>query len=608
MNKTQYLAGLALLGMALVGSWAALAPAQSDATKPVLEPPAPPAVPALNPVVAPPQGGPVIGAPLQVPVSVFNPPAAPNAPLTPAAPAGQVPGGVGANGLPVLPPFVAPASGPGPLPPPVAGPGVVPAPGVPRLPLGPGAAEEQDLGPGQDEKNPTGRQEPAISLEWIGPPVTKVGRPADYTLAVRNVCNGAVQHVLVRVRMPQGMNVTLTEPKAAAEGNVYVWELGTMMPKQEKNLQMRLVPDSRGNLGCQASVTFTGSSSMKIRVCEPKLVLKLQAAERVLIGDTTTFLVAVNNPGDGPADQVKISADLSSGLEHANGKKAMFDVGTLAPGETRTVQIACATKAGGPQSCDAVAVADGDLRAQDKANVNVMMPRLDVEVNGPKLRYLDRPATYTIKVTNPGDAPATNVQVSDLIPAGFKFVGAPEGGRHDFSTRTVAWFVGDLEPGKSKEVHLNVVAVNPGEHQHKVAAQAARGLKAENELTTRVEGLSALLLEVVDTQDPIEVGADTSYEIRVTNTGTKTETDIRLACTIPDQMQFKGAQGPARFQEQGKVIAFEPLPKLAPRADAIFRIFVKATAPANVRFRTQLNSTNLQEPVVEQEATRIYQD
>src|SRR5207248_5874193 len=140
--------------------------------------------------------------------------------------------------------------------------------------------------------------------------------------------------------------------------------------------------------------------------------------------------------------------------------------------------------------------------------------------------------------------------------------------RHDFSTRTVSWFVGDLEPGRSKEVHLNVIAVNPGEHHFKASAQAARGLKAENEMMTRVEGLSAILLEVVDTQDPIEVGADTSYEIRVTHTGTKTETDIKLACTIPDKMQFKSAQGPARFREQGKELVLESLPNVAPRADA----------------------------------------
>jgi hypothetical protein len=141
-----------------------------------------------------------------------------------------------------------------------------------------------------------------------------------------------------------------------------------------------------------------------------------------------------------------------------------------------------------------------------------------------------------------------------------------------------------------------------------VIAQAARGLKADNEVITRVEGLSAILLEVVDTEDPIEVGADTSYEIRITNTGSKTETDIKLVCAIPEKMQLKSAQGPAHYQEQGREVIFEALPKLAPRADAIYRINVKAIAPGDVRFKAQITSTNLVEPVVEMESTRIYED
>jgi uncharacterized protein DUF11 len=113
---------------------------------------------------------------------------------------------------------------------------------------------------------------------------------------------------------------------------------------------------------------------------------------------------------------------------------------------------------------------------------------------------------------------------------------------------------------------------------------------------------------VVDTEDPIEVGADTSYEIRVSNTGTKTENDIKIVCTIPDKMQFKAAQGPTRYQEQGKEVVFEPLAKLAPRADAIFRVSVKALAAGDVRFKTSLTSSTLIEPVMETESTKIYND
>ena len=40
------------------------------------------------------------------------------------------------------------------------------------------------------------------------------------------------------------------------------------------------------------------------------------------------------------------------------------------------------------------------------------MPKLDVQTAGPTLRYLNRKAQYTFKVTNTGDAPATNVRLS----------------------------------------------------------------------------------------------------------------------------------------------------------------------------------------------------
>ncbi len=131
---------------------------------------------------------------------------------------------------------------------------------------------------------------------------------------------------------------------------------------------------------------------------------------------------------------------------------------------------------------------------------------------------------------------------------------------------------------------------------------------ADSELTTHIEGLSALMLEMVDTDDPIEVNSETAYEVRITNTGSKVETDIKLVANIPDKMEFKSATGPARFHEEGKTIIFEPLEKLAPKADAIFRINVKALEQGTVRFKIQMTSTNLTEPVIKMEATRIYSD
>jgi uncharacterized repeat protein (TIGR01451 family) len=454
----------------------------------------------------------------------------------------------------------------------------------------------------------TNRQEPAVSLQWVGPTAAKLNQPNVYSLVVRNICNIPVQQVMVRVRIPVNLSCGDSEPKAATEGNVLVWELGALQPKEEKVLRMKLVAERKGDASPQAWVTFTGSSVLHIKVREPKLAIKVQGPPKLLLGETAAFQIEVNNPGDGSTDQVKIHANLSEGLECPRGNKIDFDIGNLAAGETRTVTVMCITKRGGTQKCAVHADAEGGLRAQEAAQINVTMPRLELQLVGPGLRYLGRKALYSFKVTNPGDAPATNVTLSDVVPEGFKVLAASDGGRHDFSAHTVSWFLGDIKPGEMREVKLEVQAVNPGEFKHKVVVVGAHNLSAHSELDTRIEGLSALMLEMVDTEDPIEVSSETSYEVRVSNTGSQVETNIKLVATIPDKMEFKSATGPVKFHEEGKMIVFEPLEKLAPRADAIFRINVRAIDQGIVRFKIQMTSTNLTEPVIKMEATRIYSD
>jgi uncharacterized repeat protein (TIGR01451 family) len=449
-----------------------------------------------------------------------------------------------------------------------------------------------------------------VSLEWIGPPIAKIGQPLSYQILVKNITTIAVHQVVVRNQLPAGVTVNATEPKAAAQGNLLVWDLGTLEPRQEKRLDMQLVAENKGNLACQASVTFTGVSTAYLQVREPKLVLKASPPEKVVLGDVSTVTWTITNPGDCTADRVKVKTTLPDGLEHARGKTVEFDVGNLTPNETRTIQVVCATKAGGEQKCTAVASAEDGLTANGSTVVEVIVPHIDLTVSGPKLRYLERPATYTFKVTNSGSAPASNVTVTDQVPQGFKFQAASAGGRYDFSTRTVAWFLGDVPPGQSRDVNLDLIAVNPGEHKLVASAVGGRGLKSDTEIVTRVEGLSALLMELVDLDDPVEVGAETAYEIRVTNTGSKTETNLQLICTVPDKMEFRGARGPASCQHyvEGKDIIFEPLPKLAPRADAIYRVNVRGIAPGDLRFRARIKADGLTVPVLKEESTKVYGD
>jgi len=458
--------------------------------------------------------------------------------------------------------------------------------------------------------NPTGRQEPAVSLEWVGPPSIKIGQPATFQIVVKNVSSAAVYSTGVRSRIPPGVTIKQSEPKGMSDGDLLTWDLGTVEPQQEKRIDLVMIPDAKGRCSCTATVTFSGSSSVQLQVQEPKLVLKAFAPEKVLLGDPVTTTLTVTNPGDGAADHVHVKAMLSDGLENARGRELEFDPGNLGPNESRSVEVVCATKSAGEQHCDATAVADGNLTSRDSAAFPVLQPKLEVGVAGPSLRYLERQGTYVFHVTNTGNAPASNVTLSEQLPAGFKFVNATGGGSQDYTTRTVSWFLGDLPSGQSREVNLQLLAVNIGEFKHVATARAGRGLEASGETDTRVEGLSALQFELIDLDDPVEVGANCRYEIRITNTGSKTETNIQVSCSVPEKMEFWAAQGAGncKHRVEGKEIIFDDLPKLAPRADAIYRVNCRATAPGDIRFKARIKADSLEEPVNKEESTRVYAD
>jgi uncharacterized repeat protein (TIGR01451 family) len=583
MRKWYYVAGLAILGLAGLAGWATLGSAQ-----PVYGPPAasPPRAKPIDPIQLP-------AEPIKIPDVIGSQPSGLNrSPIR--QPTGDAKAPV------IVEPIDAPME-PGRLIPPLKD---ADAPVKIIQPSTPPSAVERPMIVGELASN--SRQEPAVSLEWIGPTAVKVGMPADYTLAVRNICNIPVQKVIVQVRVPGGVNVVSTDPKAEGADSILVWELGTLLARQDRRLSLKLMSAKRGDMTCQAWVTFTGSALMKMRVREPKILVKAQVPDKVLVGDPANLVLTISNPGDHPAEKVKITAMLAEGLESIRGNKLTYDLGTLSAGETRTVTVPCVSKNVGKQKCDVFAEAEGGLKAGDNVAINVIQPRLDLAVAGPKMRYLDKKATYTLKVTNPGDAPASNVFITDMIPQGFKFLRADNGGQHDEATRSVKWFLGELGAGQTREVKIELLAEMQGEFSHKVLAHAARGMKAEQELKTIVEGLSAIQMELVDTEDPVEVGSETSYEIKVTNTGSKAETDVRLVCVVPLQLKLKGVQGPVKYDVVGNEIIFQPLGRLAPKADVVYRITVTAVQKGDARFKASLTSAGLVEPVVKVEPTKVY--
>ena len=274
---------------------------------------------------------------------------------------------------------------------------------------------------------------------------------------------------------------------------------------------------------------------------QPLLDIKVKGPEKTVAGDDAIFLIALSNPGDGLAEKIELKANLPEGLEHSRGRSLHMMLPSLAAKESRTLQLICQARGTGLQTVTVSATAEGNLNANDLASVEILQPKLDLVVSGPKLRYIDRHAVYTLKVNNPGNVPASNVTLTEIVPTGFKFHQASAQGQFDKEKHVVTWSVGDLMPGQTREVSLDLIAAAPGEHKLVGTVNSARGVKSEAEVRTRVEGLSRLEVDVTDTEDPVEVGAETTYKIRVLNSGTKMEANIQVVCDLPGQMEFSKA-------------------------------------------------------------------
>jgi len=240
--------------------------------------------------------------------------------------------------------------------------------------------------------------------------------------------------------------------------------------------------------------------------------------------------------------------------------------------------------------------------------VVVTEPALTLQKTGPKRLFLGRVADFHIEIANPGSAPATNVQVIDTLPPEFEFVEASDGGRFDPATRGVIWNFGSLPAGQKQNVSVKGLAKAAGDPMNQAMARADGGLEAKASISVHLEGVPALLLEVVDLEDPIEVGAETTYEIRVVNQGTSPTTNLQIIATVPDGMTTRDATGPAAHRLQGQQVIFEKLPSLAPKADALYRVKVVGVKPGDMRFKVQMTSDQLRSPVYEEESTRVYKD
>ena len=447
----------------------------------------------------------------------------------------------------------------------------------------------------------------AIQLEKMTPKDVQLGAIFDYSIKVTNLTNMPLEDVVVVESIPNGFNFTNATPAASKTGGKLTWSLGSLAPKANEEIKVSGFATSPGSLTNRATVTYTVPASADVRVLQAVLQLVRTAPDEVFVCEPIPVTFSISNTGNGTAKEVTIVETLPDGLLTEDGKRQLtFDVGTLEPNQSREFVATLKATRAGTYTTKAVATSSVGLEVESpRTTTTVRQPVLTINKQGPDRQYIGRPVTYEITVANTGDGIAKNTVLVDTIPPGVASVTASDKG--EVSGSKVTWQLDTIAPNHYKKVSVVYTVQDPTELTGSATASAYCTPDVSANARTSVVGIPAILLEVIDVGDPVEVGNQGSYIITATNQGSAPGTNIRIVCEIEDKMRCISLSGATPGQIEGNKITFEPLASLAPRTKAIWRVVTRADKAGDVLFKASMTMDEFNRPIEETESTNLYE-
>ena len=455
-----------------------------------------------------------------------------------------------------------------------------------------------------------GSQNPSLEIHKRAPAEVQVGVPTSFTAVVRNVGNATAFDVQVTDAIPKGARLVRTFPESQRVGNDgLAWNLGELAAGQEATISMEIVPETEGELGSVASVKFAAQASVRTISTQPRLTVKQTAVAEMLGGDSATILIDVMNTGTGVARDVRLEEDVPKVFRHVSGASALqHDVGDLAPGESLRFEIELMALEAGKVSNVVRATSANSAMAESSYPIEVKAPKLQLQIVGPKLRHLERPAPYEAVIENSGTAVAKDLYITARLPRGMNFISASNEGTYLPDQHSVVWNLMELAAGTKAKTELVLLPVEEGRFAIAMTTDA-EGVRADpTEREVLVEGQSELTFEIDDDNDPIEVAGMTTYSIRINNIGTRPDTEVRLAVEAPEGTTIEQVSSPMKYQVSGRQVIFAAIPSLASKQQVVVKVGVKHAREGTQVLRASLQSQLRAVPVIKDESTQVYRD
>lgn len=267
----------------------------------------------------------------------------------------------------------------------------------------------------------------------------------------------------------------------------------------------------------------------------PVMQIQKRAPEEITVGKKTSFAIIVRNAGNAAAHDVTVLDRIPRGARFAEASPnvnptadglLVWKLGEMGPGDEKTINLQIIPEIEG----EVGSVASVHFAAQASVRSMATAPQLDLQVDTPSPVVIGQGQMIAVTIRNTGTGVARGIRLEADIPAQLK---------HESGENQLEAALGDLRPGESQRLTLNVAAVQPGQSVCPLRAINEDGIQAQNQFNVDVR--APQLQATIAGPARRYLDRQATYQVVINNTGTAMAQNLFFDVHLPVGLKFVSA-------------------------------------------------------------------
>jgi uncharacterized repeat protein (TIGR01451 family) len=433
---------------------------------------------------------------------------------------------------------------------------------------------DPDAGNNSSSTTETPQRADLALSKTVSNPTPNVGDTVTFTIALSDRGPDAATGVTVSDLLPAGLTfVSATPTQGNYNSATGVWTVGTVTTATPQTLTIQATVVGPGTRTNKASVSHSDQfdpdpTNNTTSVTETPQQADLALAKTVSnptpnVGDVITYIVTLTNAGPNAATGVSVNEPIPAGLTFVsattgtgsyNSFTGVWTVGTLGSGASAALTVAARVISPAAQT-NTVTIGHSDQFDPNPGNnttgTTETPQRADLAVAKAVSNATPNVGdviTYTVTLTNTGPDPATNVRLTDVLPAGLTFLTATAS-QGSYSSATGIWVVGTVAPGVTQTLQVQARVSSPAAQTNTATISGADQFDPNpgnntGSTTETPQQADLRLAKTVSNSTP-NVGDVITYTLTLTNNGPGAATSVAVSEPIPAGLSFVSAAASA---------------------------------------------------------------